>query len=96
MVIKIFLSEIWKQTINLLEQSIVIPVIAGALLSVITADIVRNSKKPYFFREIDDNFIADFLDETLLYVGSFFMAVVVLTTIYFIIGLGVWIFKIFN
>ncbi len=79
------LNEIWRNTLSLMDRSLVLPIIASALLSVITADIVRKTKEIKWFRKnFVDNALTELLDLGLLYIASFGVAILILLTIYFL------------
>jgi hypothetical protein len=74
---------------TVLDNVFVIPVIAGALLSVIATDYARANKIVFFSKHHNNNNFRLFLDVILTYSVAIFLASIVLTgVIFFFVIIG--------
>lgn len=87
------LLEILVKSGDLLEKSIVLPIIASAFLSVITSDISKNLGKINFFSTKYKNNITVLLDIGLHYLFAFIIACVILFVIYLFISAFIILFS---
>lgn len=81
------IGQIWINTLDLLKQSFVLPIIASAFLSVITADIAREMPSVHFFIKFWNNDFTELLDIGLHYIFAFLLASLILFIIYLLFSI---------
>lgn len=78
------LADILSRVGDLLDKSFVLPVIVGAFLSVITAELRRDINIHYFRDRWREGIIAQLVDIAVSYIFAFLMAIFILAIIYFV------------